>query len=193
MIAVEDKPVDLRVRRTKKMLQDAFMALMAQKPFPDITVQDITERAMVNRGTFYDHFADKYALMEYALRESFRQALRDKLPSNFSFTENNLGLLILATCEFLASLHAHCLPSERDQFPVHVQTQITNVVQEILSGWFRAAHSANRRDAADLAAAVISWSIYGAALHWSQGDQTEPVTAFVMRVLPFIMAGVNPA
>lgn len=193
MIAVEDKSVDLRVRRTKKMLQDAFMALLAQKTFQDITVQDITEQAMINRGTFYDHFADKYALMEYALRESFRQALRDKLPSNFSFTENNLGLLILATCEFLANLHARCLPSEREQFPVHIQTQITNVVQEILSGWFRAAHSANRRDAADLAAAVISWSIYGAALHWSQGDQTEPVTAFVMRVLPFIMAGVNPA
>ncbi|MBK8136612.1 MAG: TetR family transcriptional regulator [Chloroflexi bacterium] len=193
MVTPQEKTVDLRIRRTKKLLQEALLALMASKSFQDITVQDITDRAMVNRGTFYDHFADKYALMEYTLRESFRQTLNDKLPPHFSFTAENLGLLILATCEFLAALHRQCLPSEREQFPIHVQTQITSLVQEILSGWFRAAHAANRRDAADLAAAVTSWAIYGAALHWSQGDQSEPVTAFVPRVLPIIMAGVSPA
>ena len=193
MAQVEEKTVDLRIRRTRKMLQDAFMALMAEKPFADITVQDITERAMVNRGTFYDHFADKYVLAEYSLREMFRSALARTLPADFAFTPDNLGLLILATCEFMSDLYSHCLPSERAEFPVNLQTQITALVQEILTEWFRAAHPANRQDAADLAASVTSWAIFGAALHWSQSDRSEPADAFVPRVLPIILAGVRPS
>jgi AcrR family transcriptional regulator len=193
MLQSDEKHVDLRIRRTKKMLQDAFMALMAEKSFQDITVQHITERAMVNRGTFYDHFNDKYALAEYSLRELFRQTLHSKLPAEFDFTPENLGLLILTTCEFLSELFSHCLPSQRAQFPANLQMQITALVQEILTDWFRAAHPANRHDAADLAAAVTSWAIYGAALHWSQSDRSEPATAFVPRVLPIILAGVSPS
>ena len=193
MAQVEEKTVDLRIRRTKKMLQDAFMALMAEKPFADITVQDITERAMVNRGTFYDHFADKYVLAEYTLRMMFRQALDRKLPADFAFTPDNLGLLILATCEFMSELYSHCLPSQRTEFPANLQMQITALVHEILTDWFRGAHPANRQDAADLAASVTSWAIFGAALHWSQSDRSEPADAFVPRVLPIILAGVSPA
>lgn len=193
MTTTERRVPDLRVRRTKKLLQEAFHALMSEKAFTDITVQDITERAMVNRGTFYDHFADKHALMEYALREWFRETLHSKLPADFDFTADNLALLILTTCEFLAELYSHCSPTQRQEFPVALQTQITTLVQEVLVQWFRAAHPANRQDAADLAAAVTSWAIYGAALHWSQGSQDEPVTAFVPRVLPIILAGVSPA
>lgn len=193
MAQAEEKTVDLRIRRTRKMLQDAFMALMAEKPFADITVQDITERAMVNRGTFYDHFADKYALAEYSLREMFRTALARKLPVDFAFTPDNLGLLILATCEFMSELYSSCMPNQRAEFPANLQMQITALVQEILIGWFRAAHPANRQDAADLAASVTSWAIFGAALHWSQSDRSEPADAFVPRVLPIILAGVSPA
>lgn len=193
MAQVEEKSVDLRIRRTKKMLQDAFIALMGEKPYADITVQDITERAMVNRGTFYDHFADKQTLAEYSLRQMFRAALNRTLPADFAFTGDNLGLLILATCEFMADIYSRCLPSQRTEFPVNLQTQITALVQEILTRWFRAAHPPNRQDAADLAASVTSWAIFGAALHWSQSDRSEPADAFVPRVLPIILAGVSPA
>jgi len=55
---------DLRVRRTRLMLQEALMALAVEKGFAAITVRDITERAMVNRSTFYRHYLDKYDLLE---------------------------------------------------------------------------------------------------------------------------------
>lgn len=55
---------DLRVRRTRKMLQEALIALAVEKQgFSDITIQDITERAMVNRSTFYRHYLDKCDLV----------------------------------------------------------------------------------------------------------------------------------
>ncbi|MBZ0284734.1 MAG: TetR/AcrR family transcriptional regulator [Anaerolineae bacterium] len=60
---------DLRVRRTRKLLQEAFIELTVEKGFAAITVRDITERAMVNRSTFYRHFLDKYDLMEQYTNE----------------------------------------------------------------------------------------------------------------------------
>ena len=54
---------DRRVRRTQKLLKESLMELMSEKAFKDITIKDITERADLNRGTFYLHYADTYELL----------------------------------------------------------------------------------------------------------------------------------
>ena len=56
--AVNNK--DLRVKRTYKMLKEAFTVLLSQRPFEQLTVQEICEKAMVRRTTFYQHFEDKH-------------------------------------------------------------------------------------------------------------------------------------
>ena len=60
---------DIRVRRTRKLLQQAFIELTVEKGFAALTVRDITERAMVNRSTFYRYYLDKYDLLEQYLNE----------------------------------------------------------------------------------------------------------------------------
>ncbi len=55
--------LDLRVRRTHKLLWEALMSLLAERDFESITVTAICERAMVHRTTFYKHYEDKYALL----------------------------------------------------------------------------------------------------------------------------------
>jgi AcrR family transcriptional regulator len=76
------KTDDLRVRRTRKLLQQALLQVTIEKGFANVTVQDIAERAMVNRSTFYRHYLDKYDLLKeymeqlYALTPS-----QDKLVS----------------------------------------------------------------------------------------------------------------
>src|SRR4026207_2570832 len=47
------KEEDARVRRTRDALGDALVALMQEKPFETITVQDVLDRAHVGRSTFY--------------------------------------------------------------------------------------------------------------------------------------------
>jgi AcrR family transcriptional regulator len=54
-----DNKGDPRVRRTRDRLGDALVELLVQKPFDDITVQDVLERAGVSRSTFYTHYRDK--------------------------------------------------------------------------------------------------------------------------------------
>lgn len=60
---------DLRIRRTRKVLQEALIELTVEKGFAAVTVSDITERAMVNRSTFYRHYLDKYDLMDQYTNE----------------------------------------------------------------------------------------------------------------------------
>ena len=58
-----DKKTDARVRRTRDALGDALVALMQEKPFDTITVQDVLDRAHVGRSTFYSHYSDKDDLL----------------------------------------------------------------------------------------------------------------------------------
>jgi len=57
------KKEDARVRRTRDALGDALVALMQEKPFDSITVQDVLDRAHVGRSTFYSHYSDKDDLL----------------------------------------------------------------------------------------------------------------------------------
>src|SRR5256885_7911666 len=76
------KTEDRRVRRTRAMLQDALMALMIEKGYEAVTVQEIIDRANVGRATFYAHFADKRSLLVSRLedlRTALLQRQREKL------------------------------------------------------------------------------------------------------------------
>lgn len=62
---------DLRVRRTHKLLREALLTLMVERGFASLTVQEITEQAMVNRATFYRHYRDKHDLLERCMDDVF--------------------------------------------------------------------------------------------------------------------------
>ncbi len=63
------KKEDLRIIKTKKSLYDGLVKIMRKKPFESIKVLEICEVALVNRSTFYDHFTDKYELLESMIRD----------------------------------------------------------------------------------------------------------------------------
>ena len=53
------RKLDSRVKHTRDALGDALLALMQEKSFESITVQEILERAGIGRSTFYSHYSDK--------------------------------------------------------------------------------------------------------------------------------------
>jgi AcrR family transcriptional regulator len=64
---------DLRITRTYKLLTDAFLQLMEEMRFEDITINVLCERAMIRRTTFYKHFADKYEFFAFIIKEIQRK------------------------------------------------------------------------------------------------------------------------
>jgi len=66
---------NLRVRRTKKLLREALIALIEERGFEAITVGELTERAMVSRAAFYRNYQDKYDLVERIFEEAMSTLL----------------------------------------------------------------------------------------------------------------------
>lgn len=56
-------PQDRRITRSKRALRAALIELMEERGFDGFSVNDLCERADLNRGTFYNHFHDKEALL----------------------------------------------------------------------------------------------------------------------------------
>ncbi len=67
---------DLRITRTKQLIKTAFLDLIDEHGFEAVTVKAITERAGINRGTFYSHYVDKFDLMEKLIEVIFQEAER---------------------------------------------------------------------------------------------------------------------
>jgi AcrR family transcriptional regulator len=57
--ARSSKAEDRRLKRTRKVLLEAFLALLREKRYGQIRVSDIVARADVGRSTLYEHFAGK--------------------------------------------------------------------------------------------------------------------------------------
>jgi AcrR family transcriptional regulator len=64
---------DRRVLRTRDTLGDALFALMQEKGFNEITVQDLLDRAGVGRSTFYVHYLDKHDLFLSDVEDFFEK------------------------------------------------------------------------------------------------------------------------
>lgn len=68
--------LSVRAGETKERIRDAFFALNAEKKIEKISVREITEKAHVNRGTFYVYFRDVYDLMEQTQAYLFEDFIR---------------------------------------------------------------------------------------------------------------------
>lgn len=57
--STQEKIPDRRIQRTRRLVEDAVVALIIEKGYADVTVQDVLDRANIGRSTFYAHFRDK--------------------------------------------------------------------------------------------------------------------------------------
>jgi len=74
---------DVRVIKTNNLIRTAFLALLAEKGFHAMTVQDILDRAQINRSTFYKHFSNKNEVAK-VLVEELMALVKERLKQRFS-------------------------------------------------------------------------------------------------------------
>jgi AcrR family transcriptional regulator len=100
------KNEDRRVRRTQQLLRAALFALIQEKGFEKLSVQDIIDRANVGRATFYAHFDNKEDLLLCgfdALRDLLRERQRETLSSRTTVDEQAFGF----SRDMLAHVNEH--------------------------------------------------------------------------------------
>src|SRR5271156_4163903 len=156
---LDPSKVDPRIRRTRQMLFQAFQNLLAEKAFDLISVQDIAERSTLNRATFYDHFTDKFALLEAMMGERVSALIASRMAENDGSCEAGLRQLILAACIFLAEVSSGCQKHQR-QFEPMVESRVKAIIREFLLEWLLNHGVKNP----ELKATMVSWAITGAAM-----------------------------
>jgi AcrR family transcriptional regulator len=186
---------DPRVKRTRQLLFKAFTELLAEKGFRALSVQDIAERATVNRATFYAHFEDKYALMESYIREGFQQRLAGQLPTSAPFTLDNLHLLVRTVFDYLAHVHdGQCRSGDKQIEPLFEATVQRELYQFLLHWLKQLPVSDSRcRAAVDTAAVAMSWAIFGVGLQWSRSARRAPVEEMAGQVVAVLTGGLSEA
>ena len=78
MSVIRNNSTDLRVQKSVKVVKQALMTLIMKKPYNKIRVDEITKEAMINRQTFYSHFASIDNVLE-AIGEDMLWEMRNGL------------------------------------------------------------------------------------------------------------------
>lgn len=68
--------MDLRIVKTEKALKEAFAQLLLEKDFQNITVNELCDKAMIRRTTFYKHYQDKYDYFDRLIKQEVEDILQ---------------------------------------------------------------------------------------------------------------------
>jgi AcrR family transcriptional regulator len=195
---LENTRIDPRAQRTRHLLQEALDWLLTRKPLRQITVQDITERAQVNRTTFYAHFEDKYELLSFSVRERFISTLNNRADHWQTYSPERLRLAIGVLCEFIVSYSAHCAPATIDSQQEQLFGLSTLQVQmyTLLLNWIRAeGRVVGMED--EVRAHLMSWAIFGTALEKARGYRAfgtiDGLSAEIFRLIQPMIAAYFPS
>ena len=189
-MVTEVKSVDPRVKRTRQLLQQALLEVSREKSFASITVQDIAERATVNRATFYAHFEDKYELLDSIIRERFQREVASKLSCESKWGLSFLRELIEAVFDFVGEVHCQCQPTDRPCEPLF-ERAVQQELAKLLVSWLKQVPACGTEWQVPLEtmAVVMSWAMFGAAAQWSREGKTTTKEQMVNHVLSVFTEG----
>jgi AcrR family transcriptional regulator len=154
---VVEETLDPRIRRTRQLLQQAMEKLLETKDFDKISVQDIADAATVNRVTFYDHYPDRFALLECVVAGRFQNLLTERNIRFDGTCSSALKAIVLCVCDYLADHTRHMEP--------HLESAIIAVIRRMILDGLR-QHTSRTAIPLEMIATTVSWAIYGAAQEW---------------------------
>jgi AcrR family transcriptional regulator len=184
---------DPRVRRTRQLLLQAFTEILMEKGFRHLTVQDIAERSGINRVTFYGHFADKYAILEYWLREQFQQQVASACPTTGTLNAGNLEALMMRMMQWFAELHGQAKPDDSQLLPLFFAT-MPEALSLLLQEWYRQTPAIELPPhvTPEVVVMMISWTIFGTSFQWSDGRKILSPEELAKQVTTLLMVGFSP-
>lgn len=169
--------VDPRVTRTRKLIRDALISLLMEKSFESISVQDIAERATVNRATFYAHYTDKFALLDALVREDVAERLSEGDPLSLTNTRAMLLAVGKNVFAFVGS-HRKCRV-DRDFEPQFQRAIEAELVDFLLTAFGHCT------------AMLVASALVGAAMNWRHEAPKSPPEPIVTNIVNILVDGVR--
>jgi AcrR family transcriptional regulator len=164
----EKQKVDRRFQRTEHQLREALIALILEKGYDAITVQDILDRANMGRSTFYAHYSDKEHLLLsgfQALFEAFQMEYIQTTPPGRDPVEmgKDLSLFFFRHAGSHRDLFKAMIGEQGGKVIMeHTQKYLTNLLRDHIATQLTGR---NKETQADLLSHYIS-SSYLSLLTW---------------------------
>jgi len=176
---------DPRIRRTRQLLQGALLDLMKTKALDEISVQDITDTATVNRATFYDHYNDKFALHEAMVAGGFHKLLHERNVLFDGTCPSAASAIILAACDYLTQIHTgDC--TRHNAFEPLMESAMVAAIRRVLIEGIR-DHQPSSALSPEMIATTAAWAIYGAVKQWFYTADHPPAEEAVQPILQLII------
>jgi AcrR family transcriptional regulator len=183
MIGTSEARVDPRIRRTRLLLQQALEKLLETKEFENISVQDIAEEATVNRATFYDHYPDKFALLECMVARQFFGLLGKRGVTFDGTCPSAIRGIVQGVCDYVAGVPG---TDRQRQLEPHLEAAVVAVVQHMILDGLK-QHPPQREGGLEIIAATASWAIYGAAKEWAKMPERVPSEEIADTIMTLVL------
>lgn len=100
---------DLRVIKTRRLIKNALIELMAEKEISAITITELSEKALINRKTFYRHYnavTEVVTELENEILSEFAEALKNANKSclDVSGVVSDISALLMKRREYFAKM-----------------------------------------------------------------------------------------
>lgn len=132
--------MDRRILKTRSVIKESLTLLMKEKSFDKITIKDITDKANINRATFYLHYMDKYDLLEQSQNDILNE-IREVLADAFKiFNPQSLPIQDANTIIPFISCVYECIGKNSDFVKVilggngdlNFQLKFKNLIEELI-------------------------------------------------------------
>jgi AcrR family transcriptional regulator len=171
--------LDPRVVRTRQQLREALVALIEEKGFAATTVQEIVDRAGLNRATFYLHYRDKQDLLAQSLRDAI-----DELMVDIGASTDERGQLVIdesprpikAVFEHVARHAQFFRVMLSAEGVASFMTGVRDYMAAITLLWLTAMQPKPRQSRVplEIVANSLSWSLLGVLIWWLENDMPHP-------------------
>ncbi|MEK3670917.1 MULTISPECIES: TetR/AcrR family transcriptional regulator [unclassified Paenibacillus] len=174
-----NKKTDLRILRTKQSIRMAFIALIQEKGYEAITIQDIADRAMINRNTFYLHYENKPDLLNTYMDELLGELKNAVILCPISMNPYNISVLetimqtILEHISHNTSFYYAMLIEENRIYPFRAKME--KIIKDKLNeGWNPTAANFSLVLSKDLLFEYLVSSFMGIIIWWVKNDLSIP-------------------
>jgi AcrR family transcriptional regulator len=177
---MKQNPEDRRVRKTRRLLQDALVALISEKGFASVTIQDILDHANVGRSTFYMHYDNKNELLHSCFEDFCNLLEKHEMElSDFGKQSKLLGdtEYVLNFLKFVEKNHRLLKALlGKESMPMFHQ-YIHDYVYSYIDGFLKTAVPKSKQNSAGMKMLTqfFASGLIGAVIWWIEEDMPCPV------------------
>ncbi|MFF2890132.1 TetR/AcrR family transcriptional regulator [Paenibacillus sp. NPDC057967] len=171
------KKTDLRILRTKQSIRKAFYELLQEKGYEAITIQDIADRAVINRNTFYLHYQSKPDLLDTYINELLSDLKNAVVLCPISMNPFSISVLetvmqtVLEHISLNMKFYHSMLMEENRIYPF--QMKMENIIKDKLNEEWKPARK-NSAITKELLLEYLVSSFMGIVLWWIKNNKPLP-------------------